>query len=46
MEFFSTGVKIPFWLTKILETEFLKKNNRTAIDLSIPSFDQNFRRHF
>ena len=42
----SAGLKIRFWLTEILETKFIEKNNTTGTDLSIIHFDQNFRRNF
>ena len=36
-----------YWLlTKILEKEFLEKNNTTGIDSFVFHFDQNFRRDF
>ena len=44
---YPTFYKTFYWLlSKILETEFLKKNNTTGTDLSVLHFDQNFRRNF
>ena len=39
----SIGLNIPFQLTKILEMEFLEKNETTGTNLFILHFDQNFK---
>ena len=38
-----TELKIHFWLTKIIETEFFQKNSR---DSFVVHFDQKFGRNF
>ena len=40
--FVQCGLKRSFWLTKVLETEFLQKSNTAGNDSYVHQFDQNF----
>ena len=42
----ATELNIPFWLTKVIEMEFLEKNKTTGTNSSVLHFDQNFRQNF